>query len=59
MKAQVYRDPRPAEHFGWLGGFFGMDSPASSEITRRRYGWTPVQAGLIADLDEGHYVTNR
>ena len=48
-------EQRPAEHFGWLGMFFGMDAPASSELTRRRYGWTPVRAGLIADLDEGHY----
>ncbi|MEV6492658.1 SDR family oxidoreductase [Actinoplanes sp. NPDC051633] len=48
-------EQRPAEHFGWLGRFFGMDAPASSELTRRRYGWTPVRAGLIADLDEGHY----
>jgi hypothetical protein len=21
-------------------------------------GWTPVRAGLIADLDEGHYLGN-
>ena len=48
-------EQRPAEHFGWLGMFFGMDAPASGELTRRRYGWTPVRAGLIADLDEGHY----
>jgi nucleoside-diphosphate-sugar epimerase len=48
-------EQRPAEHFGWLGRFFGMDAPASSELTRQRYGWTPVRAGLIADLDEGHY----
>jgi nucleoside-diphosphate-sugar epimerase len=50
---------RPAEHFGPLGRFAGADLPALSDITRARYGWTPVQAGLIADLDEGHYFTNR
>jgi hypothetical protein len=48
-------EQRPAEHFGWLGMFFGMDARASGELTRQRYGWTPVRAGLIADLDEGHY----
>ncbi|MFG1606950.1 SDR family oxidoreductase [Actinoplanes sp. NPDC049265] len=52
-------ESRPAEHFGWLGRFFGADLAASSEITRKRYDWTPAQAGLIADLDEGHYFTNR
>jgi nucleoside-diphosphate-sugar epimerase len=43
------------EHFGWIGAFFGLDVPASSALTRERLGWTPVQPGLIADLDEGHY----
>jgi nucleoside-diphosphate-sugar epimerase len=43
------------EHFGWLGGFLGLDSPASSVLTRELLGWEPTHAGLIADLDEGHY----
>ncbi|MGI8415360.1 MAG: SDR family oxidoreductase [Nakamurella sp.] len=43
------------EHFSWLAGFFGMDSPASSELTRELLGWTPSHQGLIADLQEGHY----
>jgi nucleoside-diphosphate-sugar epimerase len=43
------------EHFGWMGGFLGLDSPASSELTRELLGWEPAQPGLIADLDEGHY----
>ena len=43
------------EHFGWLGGFLGLDSPASSVLTRELLGWEPAQAGLIADLDESHY----
>jgi nucleoside-diphosphate-sugar epimerase len=43
------------EHFTWLGGFIGLDSPASSAVTRAQMGWEPVQPGLIADLDEGHY----
>jgi nucleoside-diphosphate-sugar epimerase len=44
-----------AEHFGWLAAFFGADLPASSELTRRRLRWEPVQPGLIADLEAGHY----
>lgn len=43
------------EHFGWLGGFFSMDLPASSALTQEWLDWQPVQAGLIADLEEGHY----
>ena len=43
------------EHFGFLGPFFAADLPASSAITQQMLGWHPVQPGLIADLDEGHY----
>src|ERR1700733_868396 len=44
-----------AEHFGWMGAFFGVDAPASSVLTQERLGWNPVHIGLIADLDQGHY----
>jgi nucleoside-diphosphate-sugar epimerase len=44
-----------AEHFAWLAGFIGVDSPASSALTREMLGWQPTNIGLIADLDEGHY----
>ena len=43
------------EHFAPLGGFIGIDSPASSTLTRELMGWEPTRPGLIADLDEGHY----
>jgi nucleoside-diphosphate-sugar epimerase len=43
------------EHFGWMATFFGIDAPASSVLTRERLGWTPVQPGLVADLEQGHY----
>ena len=43
------------EYVGWLGGFWGLDSPASAEITRELLGWQPTGPGLIADLEEGHY----
>ena len=43
------------EHFTWLGHFIGMDAPASSAVTRERFGWEPEQPGLIEDLEQGHY----
>ncbi len=43
-----------AEHFGWLGGFAGLDGPASSALTRERLGWRPVGPGVIADLERAH-----
>jgi nucleoside-diphosphate-sugar epimerase len=49
----------PAEdadaHFGFLGHFLSVDSPASSALTRELLGWAPTQPGLIDDLDAGHY----
>jgi nucleoside-diphosphate-sugar epimerase len=44
-----------AAHFTWLAGFIGLDSPASSALTRELLGWQPTQPGLIEDLDKGHY----
>lgn len=43
------------EHFGWIGGMFGLDVPTSSALTRRRFGWQPSEVGLLEDLDRGHY----
>jgi nucleoside-diphosphate-sugar epimerase len=48
---------KAGEHFTWLAGFVGIDSPASSEITRQLMSWEPTRPGLIDDLDEGHYFT--
>ena len=45
------------EHFAPLGGFVGIDSPASSTLTRELMGWEPTHPGLIDDLDQGHYFT--
>jgi nucleoside-diphosphate-sugar epimerase len=42
-------------HFGFLGGLVQADNPTSNALTRKRLGWEPVEAGLLADLDEGHY----
>ena len=44
-----------ADHFGWIGHFFGIDGPASSALTQERMGWRPTQVGLIADLNAEHY----
>ena len=44
-----------AGHFGWLGAFLGLDSPASSTLTRELMGWQPTHPGLLEDLDKGHY----
>ncbi|SCV03985.1 LANO_0G07448g1_1 [Lachancea nothofagi CBS 11611] len=38
------------EQFGFLGMFFGKDSPASSEITRKELGWKPHHPALLEDL---------
>ena len=43
------------DHFGWIARFFGLDGSASSSATRELLGWNPVQPGLVADLDAGHY----
>lgn len=50
-------DPaRATEHFGWIGGFFGMESAASNTITRRLLGWEPTHAGLLEDIEAGAYA---
>ena len=45
------------EHFGWLGGFFSWDVPASGAKTQDLFGWTPTHATLLEDLDAGHYTS--
>ena len=42
-------------HFAWLAGLLGLDSPASSALTGAWMGWQPTHAGLVEDLDKGHY----
>jgi nucleoside-diphosphate-sugar epimerase len=45
-----------AEHFGWIGQFFGsIDAAASSRLTQERLGWKPIEPGLLKDLDGVHY----
>jgi nucleoside-diphosphate-sugar epimerase len=45
-------------HFGWIGRFFAVDSPASSTETRQLLGWNPVHPTLIEDLEAGYYFKN-
>ncbi|KWX78527.1 3-beta hydroxysteroid dehydrogenase [Paenibacillus riograndensis] len=50
-----------AAHFGFLGTIASFDitglynTRQASLATRELLGWKPVQPGLIADLEEGHY----
>jgi nucleoside-diphosphate-sugar epimerase len=46
---------RAGKYVGFLGGFWGVDGPASAQLTRDLLGWQPTRPGLIADLKEGHY----
>jgi nucleoside-diphosphate-sugar epimerase len=43
------------EHFGPLGHFAGLDSPASAVITRELLGWEATGPTLLEDLAEDHY----
>ncbi len=49
-------DPKDMpDHFGWIGGFFGMDLTATSGRTRDLLGWTPSGPTLSEDLAAGAY----
>ncbi|MEF2968661.1 hypothetical protein V3851_22930 [Paenibacillus sp. M1] len=43
--------------FGFLGMVAPLDLARSSEGTKELLGWKPVQHGLLADLEQGHYFT--
>jgi nucleoside-diphosphate-sugar epimerase len=43
------------EHFGPLGHFVGLDSPANASNTRGLLGWEPTGPNLLEDLEMGHY----
>ena len=45
-----------AAHFGWMAMFAGMDLPASSAQTQERLQWHPTGPGLIADLEQMHWL---
>jgi nucleoside-diphosphate-sugar epimerase len=43
------------EHFGFLGHFAGVDSPASAAFTRELLSWEPTGPSLLHDLEQDHY----
>jgi nucleoside-diphosphate-sugar epimerase len=57
VPVEAIQADKAGEHFTWLTGFVGIDSPASSAITRELMSWEPTRPGLLDDLDEGHYFT--
>lgn len=54
----VAKSPEEAgEHFGWFAAFASHDMPASSALTQQRLGWRPTRTGLMADLEQGKFVS--
>lgn len=45
----------PTDHFGFFRAAFAADQPASSALTRERFGWQPTHPSLLADLQAGNY----
>jgi nucleoside-diphosphate-sugar epimerase len=46
----------PADDFdGMFVRLLSTDMPASSVITQELLGWKPTHAGLIEDIEQGHY----
>jgi nucleoside-diphosphate-sugar epimerase len=43
------------EHFGHLGHFVALDSPATATATRELLGWEPTGPSLLEDLGEDYY----
>ncbi|MBM6402632.1 SDR family oxidoreductase [Phycicoccus sp. CSK15P-2] len=44
-----------ADHFGWIGMFFGLDLTGGSAATRELLGWTPTGPTLLEDIGAGAY----
>jgi hypothetical protein len=54
---QVEGAPEGAvDHFGWIGGFFGVDISATSVATQELLGWTPTGPTLVEDIAAGAYT---
>ncbi|UPK41246.1 SDR family oxidoreductase [Paenibacillus pabuli] len=43
--------------FGFLSVVASLDLARSSKATKELLGWKPVQLGLLADLEQGHYFS--
>jgi hypothetical protein len=48
---------KAVDHFGWLGGIFSLDVPASSTLTRKQLGWKPTGPTLFEDLNQSYYFS--
>nr|WP_245885249.1 SDR family oxidoreductase [Kineococcus rhizosphaerae] len=48
--------PVEAEALGFLGQLATLDQPASSALTRERFGWEPEGPSLLENLGAGNYV---
>jgi nucleoside-diphosphate-sugar epimerase len=46
-----------ANHFGWIGGFFGAEMSAVSGATRELLGWVPSGPTLVEDIAAGAYTS--
>ena len=46
---------RPADFYGPLAMFAGLDMPASSVLTQKWLDWKPAGIGLIADIGQPDY----
>ncbi|WP_246072976.1 hypothetical protein [Paenibacillus dokdonensis] len=59
MNVPVVSIPREETQpvFGFLGMVALLYLARSSEGTKELLGWKPVQLGLLADLEQGHYFT--
>ena len=44
-----------SEHFGFLAPIVALDRPTSNVLTRQWLGWRPLEPGLLADIEQGHY----
>jgi nucleoside-diphosphate-sugar epimerase len=55
LPAKSVSADQAADQFGFLGGFVGLDMPASSARTRELLGWAPTGPGLIVDIEAGAY----
>jgi Nucleoside-diphosphate-sugar epimerases len=44
-----------AQHFEWMSGFIGFDSPATALQTQQQLGWQPTEIKLLQDIDENYF----
>jgi len=55
LPVQSIAAEKAADHFGFLGMFFGLDAPTSADATRAALDWAPREQGLLAGLATDAY----